>query len=84
MKVFAGDNFHPPADATYKNLVWEILPVPDILFHMHTPAIVSLEMETCFPKVFLIACHKNLFGLGGSERAFFEVQGECSWCGWMS
>ena len=23
VKVFAGDNFHPAADASYKNLVWE-------------------------------------------------------------
>ena len=25
MKVFAGDNFHPAADATYRNLVWKNL-----------------------------------------------------------
>ena len=23
VKVFAGDNFHPEADASYKNLIWE-------------------------------------------------------------
>ena len=23
VKVFAGDKFHPAADATYKNLIWE-------------------------------------------------------------
>ena len=23
VKVFAGDNFYPASDATYKNLVWE-------------------------------------------------------------
>ena len=23
VKVFAGDNFYPPADADYKNLIWE-------------------------------------------------------------
>ena len=45
MKVFAGDYFYPAADASYKNLVWENLPAPDILFHMsmYTPAIVSLQ-----------------------------------------
>ena len=25
VKVFAGDNFYTPADASYKNLVWENL-----------------------------------------------------------
>ena len=43
VKVFAGDNFYPAADASYKNLVWENLPFPDILLSMYTPAIVSLE-----------------------------------------
>ena len=33
--VFSGD-----ADASYKNLIWENL--PETLFHMGTPAIVSL------------------------------------------
>ena len=42
VKVFAGDNIDPPSDASYKNLVWENLPVPDIVFHEDTPAIVSL------------------------------------------
>ena len=28
VKVFAGDNFHPAADATYRNLVWENLQLP--------------------------------------------------------
>ena len=45
MTVFAGDNFNPAADASYKNLVWENLPVPDILFHVYTPAIVSLNID---------------------------------------
>ena len=52
MKVFAGDknlngvHFYPAADASYKNLIWENLPAPDILFHMsmYTPAIVSLDI----------------------------------------
>ena len=43
MKVCAGDPFFPAADASYKNLVWENLPVPDILLHIDTPNIVSLE-----------------------------------------
>ena len=25
VKLFAGDNFFPPADASYKNLIWENL-----------------------------------------------------------
>ena len=37
--VFAGDDFHSAADASYKNLAWENL--PDILSHVYTPAIVS-------------------------------------------
>ena len=41
MKVFAGDNYNPAADASYKNLVWENLPVPDIVFPKDTPTIVS-------------------------------------------
>lgn len=41
VKVFAGDNNYPPADAIYKNLLWENHPVPDFLFHVNTPAIVS-------------------------------------------
>ena len=28
VKVFASDNFFPPADASYKNLVWENFGVP--------------------------------------------------------
>ena len=42
VKVFAGDGYYVPSDASYKNLVWENLPVPDILFNMYTPALVSL------------------------------------------
>ena len=42
VKVFAGVNTHSPAIANYKNLVWEKLPAPDILFNEETPAIVSL------------------------------------------
>ena len=38
VKVFAGNNLDPPADTSYKNLVWENL--PDILFHVYTPALV--------------------------------------------
>ena len=45
VKVFAGDSSHPAADASYKNLVWENIPVPDILFHVFTPAIVSLYIK---------------------------------------
>ena len=44
VKVFAGDNIDPPSDASYKNLVWENLPVPDILLNLYAPAIVSLEI----------------------------------------
>ena len=56
VKVIEGDTSHPvvgdAADASYKNLVWENLPVPDILFHQDTPAIVSLDIENhFFPKV---------------------------------
>ena len=58
VKVIAGDTSHPnprigdEADASYKNLVWENLPVPDILFHQDTPAVVSLDIENpFFPKV---------------------------------
>ena len=44
VKVFAGDNFHDAADASYRNLVWKNLPVPDIIFfHAYTPAIVSRD-----------------------------------------
>ena len=45
MKVFAGDNFDPAADASYKNLVWENLPLPDIMFNVDAPSIVSIENE---------------------------------------
>ena len=45
MKVFAGDNFDPAADASYKNLVWENLPLPDIMFNVDTPSIVSIDNE---------------------------------------
>ena len=45
MKVFAGDNFDPAADASYKNLVWENLPLPDIMFNVDTPSIVSIYNE---------------------------------------
>ena len=41
VKVFGG--FRSPADASYKNLVWENLPAQEIFFNVHTPAIVSLE-----------------------------------------
>ena len=46
VKVFAGDKKNPPADASYKNLFWEKLPVPDILFNIYTPTIVSIENKT--------------------------------------
>ena len=41
VKVFAG--VAPASDASYKNLVWKNLPVPDILFHVDTPSIVSRD-----------------------------------------
>ena len=44
-KVFAGVSHaldSRASDASYKNLVWENLPVPDILFHVDTPTIVSI------------------------------------------
>ena len=40
-----GDDVDPPSDASYKNLVWENLPVPDILFQREIPTIVSLEYK---------------------------------------
>ena len=44
LKVFAGDNYFPgEAIASYKNLFWENL--PDILFDVNTPTIVSLEIK---------------------------------------
>ena len=43
VKVFAGDNFYSASDASYRNLFWENLPVPNIMFHQYTPTIVSLE-----------------------------------------
>ena len=44
VKVFAGDNYYPgEANASYKNLFWENL--PDILFDVYTPTIVSLEIK---------------------------------------
>ena len=39
VKVFAGDNYLTPANASYRNLSWESFP----FFHGYTPAIVSLE-----------------------------------------
>ena len=41
--VFSGDA--NAADASYKNLIWENLPAPEILFHVGTPAIVSLGLH---------------------------------------
>ena len=43
VKVLAGDDSNPAAYSSLKNLVWENLPVPDILLHIDTPNIVSLE-----------------------------------------
>ena len=43
VKVFAGGKKNPPADASYKNLLWENVPIPDILFNVYTPTIVSLD-----------------------------------------
>ena len=47
MNVYAGINQallnYPLSNASYKNLVWENLPVPDILHNVYTPAIVRLE-----------------------------------------
>ena len=40
VKVFAGEE--SSADASYRNLFWENLPTPDELFHVYTPAIVSV------------------------------------------
>ena len=45
VKVFAGGKKNPPADASYKNLLWENVPVPDILFNVYTPTIVSLDKQ---------------------------------------
>ena len=30
VKVFAGDNFYPGADASYKNLIWETFDSEDL------------------------------------------------------
>ena len=49
VKVFAAETVHtilPAADASYKNLVWENIPLPDILLNMYTPAIVSLKNKS--------------------------------------
>ena len=43
VKVFAGDNLWPAADASYRNLLWENLPTPDFMPHLYTPTIVSLR-----------------------------------------
>ena len=43
VKVLAGDDFNPAANASFKNLVWENLPVPDIFFQIDTPTMVRLE-----------------------------------------
>ena len=43
VKVFAGDDYYEPSDASYKNLVWKNLPVPDISFHVDTPSTVSRD-----------------------------------------
>ena len=40
MKVYAGGPTFPSSNASYKNLVWENRPVPDILLNINTPAIV--------------------------------------------
>ena len=40
--VFAGIKTLPAADASYRNLFWENLPTPDFLFHVYTPALVSV------------------------------------------
>ena len=40
VRVFAVDT-DQPADAIYKNLFWETFPVPDILYNIYTPPIVS-------------------------------------------
>ena len=37
----ASSGSRPAADASYKNLFWENLPVPDILFNLYTPPFVS-------------------------------------------
>ena len=43
MNVYAGGPNYPLSNASYKNLVWENLPVPDILHNVYTPATVRLE-----------------------------------------
>ena len=48
VRVFAGDNFHPSSDASYRNLFWENLPVPHTVrtnTHQYTPTMVSLEYK---------------------------------------
>ena len=48
VRVFAGDNFSPAADASYRNLVWENIPIPDFMFrlnfpvHVYSPAMVRI------------------------------------------
>ena len=37
LRVFAGDNFFPAADASYRNLVWENIPIPDAMLRLNFP-----------------------------------------------
>ena len=54
VKVFAGDNFDPPSDASYKNLVWENLPVPDTFLSLDTPNLVSQQNKNSCKKLKIV------------------------------
>ena len=60
VKVFAGDGGnHEAADASYKNLVWENLPAPDIFLTTDTPAVVSLKVIKILKIILLPILHRN-------------------------
>ena len=52
VKVFAGDYFHPAADASYKNLIWNNLPTTTItttladMEEVTTPSPASVDHPT--------------------------------------
>ena len=74
MKVFAGDFFYP-ADASYKNLFWENLSSPDILFYMSmdTPAIVSLDIENQYFIKLLLLLLTEISGWRSKPISLFHI-----------
>ena len=75
VKVFAADNFYPAADASYKDLQWENLPAPDILFYMSmdTPAIVSLDIENQYFIKLLLLLLNEISGRGSKPISPFHI-----------